>query len=189
MLALLFFLSLIVAPAPPPSHPVRIVFVEPSPLDESAHAPLRAEVNAALAYWQGAPCAPTFPIISENTVIMPDAHEGVGWLNDLAQPGVITIAIVTTPGMVDLGGYGAYGYHREWGDHVLFAVAGGMPGASLGAIVAHELGHAFGLPDMVNTNPKDIMEYPHPAYYDGYLSAANIAAVCAAPAQQALWKE
>ena len=189
MLALLFFLSLIVAPAPPPSHPVRVVFVEPTPLDEAAHAPLRAEVNAALAYWQGAPCAPTFPIISEAAVTIPDAHEGVGWLNDLAQPGVITIAIVTTPGMVDLGGYGAYGYHREWGDHVLFAVAGGMPGASLGAIVAHELGHAFGLPHLVDATPKDLMEFPEPAYSTKYLSAADVAAVCAAPAQQALWKE
>ena len=132
--------------------------------------------------------APSFPVVSEAAVTIPDAHARADWLNGLAAPDVITIAVVTTPGMVQLApGWGAYGYHREWGEHVLFATAGGDGVSGMDAIIAHELGYAFGLPDMVGTMPKDIMEYPHPAFYDGYLSAADAAAVCAAPPVHHLW--
>jgi hypothetical protein len=153
-------------PPPAPATPVRIVFVEPSPQGEDVHGPLRAEALSGLAWW--GPCGGQ--VVAEAAVTVKDAHADWTWLNDLAAPGVVTVAILTTPGPVNLGGgVWAYGWHRAWGDHVLYTVAGGEPGgAGEGAILAHEWGHVLGFGDVANTSPKALMEYPEPAFSSGY---------------------
>jgi hypothetical protein len=176
---------------------VRLVWVVP---DGEAPTPeryetLRHEVSSALRYWnQHATCSPNLRLVREETVrtTLPVRYPIIV---AQSQPGYLTIVLVVNDRSgqdVDLDD--PAGWHAGWNwphapvdarvvyttsrAHLLAPCHSGLRcGASPDAILAHELGHAFGLEDDL-LRRGGIMDYPRPAWESWQMLPDEAAAPC-----------
>ena len=146
------------APALPPGTPARVVWIWPAgeTLTAAQAVDARQQLQQALAYWNARAPFPGVYVAREEALRIDDPYATHRWLSSLELPGLLTIAVVINQGSrryVDLGGGIAAPAYNWPGKRTCYAsmrsdLTDRYSGVGVGALTAHELGHAlYALPD------------------------------------------
>jgi len=174
LLILTLVFSLVRQPAP---REAVIVWVDQPGVswDASARDVARADIDAALAWWQRQDVGSIPLVTAERTITVDDPFDTPGWMRPYVtwESATLEIYMVANPRGQRLL-HGRYLGMAADGYHAMFAV-GGTPYTA--AIVAHELGHVlFGLDDLPLTTP-DLMGNAIGAYRAGGIGCQSRAAL------------